>query len=158
MQTSCRTYCRRSSFFIINARVIIALTTFCSYIHRHLRCHCISSISNVCICPQFNCCGGVTYTDWSKNMYFNCNKDNPSRERCSVPFSCCVISKDKVVFLYRLYWKVSVFFMLCFVYLYLYVFLYSDGRQHYVWPWHARTGLWWSWKPHPHQRLHRQIG
>nr|XP_046235106.1 tetraspanin-33 isoform X2 [Scatophagus argus] len=46
---------------------------------------------------EFSCCGGVTYTDWSQNMYFNCNKDNPSRERCSVPFSCCLISTDKMV-------------------------------------------------------------
>ncbi|XP_056223004.1 tetraspanin-33 [Seriola aureovittata] len=46
---------------------------------------------------EFDCCGGVTYTDWSQNMYFNCSKENPSRERCSVPFSCCIISKDKVV-------------------------------------------------------------
>ncbi|KAK2858978.1 hypothetical protein Q5P01_003598 [Channa striata] len=46
---------------------------------------------------EFDCCGGVTYTDWSNNMYFNCSKDNPSTERCSVPFSCCVISKEKLV-------------------------------------------------------------
>ncbi|XP_060885501.1 tetraspanin-33 isoform X2 [Labrus mixtus] len=46
---------------------------------------------------EFDCCGAVTYTDWSQNMYFNCKADNPSRERCSVPFSCCIISKDKVV-------------------------------------------------------------
>lgn len=46
---------------------------------------------------EFSCCGGVTYTDWSQNMYFNCTPDNPSRERCSVPFSCCLISKDKTV-------------------------------------------------------------
>ncbi|XP_018526479.1 tetraspanin-33 isoform X3 [Lates calcarifer] len=46
---------------------------------------------------EFGCCGGVTYTDWSRNMYFNCSKDNPSTERCSVPFSCCIISKEKVV-------------------------------------------------------------
>ncbi|KAM7367121.1 hypothetical protein PAMP_015045 [Pampus punctatissimus] len=44
---------------------------------------------------EFGCCGGVTYTDWSQNMYFNCSTDNPSRERCSVPFSCCITSKDK---------------------------------------------------------------
>ncbi|XP_077090585.1 tetraspanin-33 isoform X4 [Siphateles boraxobius] len=42
---------------------------------------------------QFNCCGGVSYMDWSQNMYFNCSKENPSRERCSVPFSCCLLSK-----------------------------------------------------------------
>ncbi|XP_031714630.1 tetraspanin-33 [Anarrhichthys ocellatus] len=46
---------------------------------------------------EFGCCGGVTYTDWSQNMYFNCNLVNPSRERCSVPFSCCILSKDKEV-------------------------------------------------------------
>ncbi|XP_037616231.1 tetraspanin-33 [Sebastes umbrosus] len=46
---------------------------------------------------EFGCCGGVTYTDWSNNMYFNCKPDNPSTERCSVPFSCCIISKDEDV-------------------------------------------------------------
>ncbi|KAM6895241.1 tetraspanin-33 isoform 1-T2 [Xenentodon cancila] len=46
---------------------------------------------------EFNCCGGVTYTDWSQNMYFNCSKENPSRERCSVPFSCCIFARDQVV-------------------------------------------------------------
>ncbi|XP_038595120.1 tetraspanin-33 [Micropterus salmoides] len=46
---------------------------------------------------EFGCCGGVTYTDWTQNMYFNCKTENPSRERCSVPFSCCIISKDKEV-------------------------------------------------------------
>nr|XP_020508867.1 tetraspanin-33 isoform X1 [Labrus bergylta] len=46
---------------------------------------------------EFDCCGAVTYTDWSKNMYFNCKTDNPSRERCSVPFSCCILSEDKLV-------------------------------------------------------------
>ncbi|KAM9334478.1 tetraspanin-33 [Symphorus nematophorus] len=46
---------------------------------------------------EFGCCGGVTYTDWSQNIYFNCSNENPSRERCSVPFSCCIISTDKVV-------------------------------------------------------------
>ncbi|KAG7495841.1 tetraspanin-33 isoform X2 [Solea senegalensis] len=46
---------------------------------------------------EFGCCGGVTYTDWSQNMYFSCKENNPSRERCSVPFSCCIISKDKEV-------------------------------------------------------------
>ncbi|KAL6459636.1 hypothetical protein MHYP_G00313950 [Metynnis hypsauchen] len=46
---------------------------------------------------EFACCGGLSYKDWSKNIYFNCTDDNPSRERCSVPFSCCLISKDERV-------------------------------------------------------------
>nr|XP_057933608.1 tetraspanin-33 [Doryrhamphus excisus] len=46
---------------------------------------------------QFSCCGAVTYGDWSKNMYFNCTASNPSQERCAVPFSCCIITKDEVI-------------------------------------------------------------
>ncbi|XP_061815432.1 tetraspanin-33 [Nerophis lumbriciformis] len=46
---------------------------------------------------EFGCCGAVSYGDWSKNMYFNCTPSNPSRERCSVPFSCCIVTKDKVI-------------------------------------------------------------
>ncbi|KAI7791769.1 tetraspanin-33 [Triplophysa rosa] len=44
---------------------------------------------------QFNCCGGISYMDWSQNMYFNCSKENPSKERCSVPYSCCLLAKDE---------------------------------------------------------------
>ncbi|XP_023697126.1 tetraspanin-33-like [Paramormyrops kingsleyae] len=46
---------------------------------------------------EFNCCGGVSYKDWSLNMYFNCTPENPSRERCSVPFSCCLLPKDEAI-------------------------------------------------------------
>uniref|UniRef100_A0AAY4CU10 Tetraspanin n=1 Tax=Denticeps clupeoides TaxID=299321 RepID=A0AAY4CU10_9TELE len=46
---------------------------------------------------EFACCGGVAYTDWSRNMYFNCTPDNPSNERCSVPYSCCLRSKKEAV-------------------------------------------------------------
>lgn len=49
-----------------------------------------------CPSPQFSCCGGVSYKDWSQNMYFNCTAANPSRERCSVPFSCCLRDTDEV--------------------------------------------------------------
>ncbi|EAW83713.1 tetraspanin 33, isoform CRA_b [Homo sapiens] len=30
-------------------------------------------------------------------MYFNCSEDNPSRERCSVPYSCCLPTPDQAV-------------------------------------------------------------
>ncbi|KAL2102644.1 hypothetical protein ACEWY4_001812 [Coilia grayii] len=45
---------------------------------------------------EFGCCGAVSYRDWSMNMYFNCS-DSRSKESCGVPFSCCLISKDKSV-------------------------------------------------------------
>jgi len=43
---------------------------------------------------EFKCCGLSSdgYKDWSKNQYFNCTErkdDNPSAERCGVPYSCC---------------------------------------------------------------------
>ncbi|XP_069048519.1 tetraspanin-33 isoform X1 [Lepisosteus oculatus] len=46
---------------------------------------------------EFSCCGAVSYKDWSQNLYFNCTPENPSRERCSVPFSCCLMSEDEAV-------------------------------------------------------------
>ncbi|NXA82406.1 TSN33 protein, partial [Thryothorus ludovicianus] len=46
---------------------------------------------------EFSCCGGVSYKDWSQNMYFNCTATNPSHERCSVPFSCCLHDTDQAV-------------------------------------------------------------
>ncbi|XP_028667344.1 tetraspanin-33 isoform X3 [Erpetoichthys calabaricus] len=46
---------------------------------------------------EFGCCGGISYKDWSQNIYFNCSAENPSRERCSVPFSCCLHSTDEAV-------------------------------------------------------------
>lgn len=44
---------------------------------------------------QWSCCGAHGPDDWNLNMYFNCTNSNPSRERCGVPFSCCV--KDPAV-------------------------------------------------------------
>ncbi|XP_063164297.1 tetraspanin-33 [Candoia aspera] len=46
---------------------------------------------------EFSCCGGNSYRDWSQNMYFNCTPHNPSREYCSVPYSCCRQSKGQLV-------------------------------------------------------------
>ncbi|KAL4640737.1 tetraspanin-33-like [Arapaima gigas] len=46
---------------------------------------------------EFSCCGGISYKDWSQNMYFNCTPENPSRERCSVPYSCCLLPKDEAI-------------------------------------------------------------
>uniref|UniRef100_A0A673BLL9 Uncharacterized protein n=1 Tax=Sphaeramia orbicularis TaxID=375764 RepID=A0A673BLL9_9TELE len=38
----------------------------------------------------WSCCGAHGPDDWNLNIYFNCTELNPSRERCGVPFSCCV--------------------------------------------------------------------
>uniref|UniRef100_A0A8C5A2Z0 Tetraspanin n=1 Tax=Gadus morhua TaxID=8049 RepID=A0A8C5A2Z0_GADMO len=38
----------------------------------------------------WSCCGAHGPNDWNLNMYFNCTDNNPSRERCGVPFSCCI--------------------------------------------------------------------
>ncbi|XP_021336342.1 tetraspanin-14 isoform X2 [Danio rerio] len=38
-----------------------------------------------------HCCGAKHPNDWNMNVYFNCsNKNNLSREKCGVPFSCCI--------------------------------------------------------------------
>ncbi|KAL1477390.1 hypothetical protein MTO96_035765 [Rhipicephalus appendiculatus] len=44
---------------------------------------------------SLHCCGMTdnTYRDWNANPYFNCSPTNPSPERCSVPPSCCRITK-----------------------------------------------------------------
>ncbi|KAK1169189.1 tetraspanin-33-like [Acipenser oxyrinchus oxyrinchus] len=46
---------------------------------------------------EFKCCGYNNYTDWSRNLYFNCTQENPSRERCAVPYSCCTPVPGEVV-------------------------------------------------------------
>ncbi|KAH6930737.1 hypothetical protein HPB50_018017 [Hyalomma asiaticum] len=40
---------------------------------------------------SMRCCGFSedAFRDWNLNEYFHCASGNPSRERCSVPFSCC---------------------------------------------------------------------
>lgn len=39
---------------------------------------------------QNHCCGAKDPNDWNLNVYFNCSDSNLSRERCGVPFSCCI--------------------------------------------------------------------
>ncbi|XP_047452218.1 tetraspanin-33b isoform X3 [Mugil cephalus] len=46
---------------------------------------------------EFQCCGWNNYTDWSWNLYFNCTHENPSSERCAVPYSCCTPVPGEVV-------------------------------------------------------------
>ncbi|GAB1604468.1 tetraspanin-33 [Argonauta hians] len=43
---------------------------------------------------KLECCGmnndpNLGYKDWNSNAYFSCTTNNPSPEKCSVPFSCC---------------------------------------------------------------------
>ncbi|XP_026211839.1 tetraspanin-14 [Anabas testudineus] len=44
-----------------------------------------------------HCCGAQNPADWDKNVYFNCNETNRSREKCGVPFSCCVTDPADLV-------------------------------------------------------------
>ncbi|XP_050815066.1 tetraspanin-14 isoform X1 [Gopherus flavomarginatus] len=37
-----------------------------------------------------HCCGAQGPDDWDLNIYFNCSTESKSREKCGVPFSCCV--------------------------------------------------------------------
>uniref|UniRef100_A0A8D0BN92 Tetraspanin n=1 Tax=Salvator merianae TaxID=96440 RepID=A0A8D0BN92_SALMN len=46
---------------------------------------------------KFECCGVHTYTDWSQNIYFDCQESNPSLERCAVPFSCCAQGREAIL-------------------------------------------------------------
>ncbi|KAK2874011.1 hypothetical protein QQF64_004065 [Cirrhinus molitorella] len=47
---------------------------------------------------KFKCCGVDSYSDWSKNMYFNASDQNPSLEAYGVPFSCCIRLKNETMF------------------------------------------------------------
>lgn len=44
-----------------------------------------------CVLSQNHCCGAQEPDDWDLNDYFSCNVTNRSREKCGVPFSCCLI-------------------------------------------------------------------
>lgn len=71
-------------------RMVTDPTTCCATrcptcVSLHLRC------ASVCVViPQNHCCGAQDPSDWNKNVYFSCDDGNRSREKCGVPFSCCV--------------------------------------------------------------------
>ena len=50
-----------------------------------------------------NCCGINGPNDWQSNPYFNCS--SRAFQRCSVPFSCCVMvsSCSVVIYIYMLF-------------------------------------------------------
>lgn len=43
----------------------------------------------------FQCCGVNGPEDWTANPYFNCSSQ--TFQRCSVPYSCCVLEENEVV-------------------------------------------------------------
>ncbi|CAN7941463.1 unnamed protein product, partial [Ixodes hexagonus] len=48
---------------------------------------------------SFRCCGisDQSFRDWDHNRYFSCDQENQSRERCSVPASCCRVNETTVL-------------------------------------------------------------
>ncbi|XDV24955.1 hypothetical protein PO909_028971 [Leuciscus waleckii] len=76
---------------------ICLLQTFCIILTIIFLLQLVAGVLGFVFSDKFNCCGGISYMDWSQNMYFNCSEENPSRERCSVPFSCCLLSKEESV-------------------------------------------------------------
>ena len=47
----------------------------------------MAALFPACFLPQFKCCGGEDYRDWSKNQYHDCNAPGPLA--CGVPYTCC---------------------------------------------------------------------
>lgn len=43
------------------------------------------------------CCGAQDPTDWDLNEYFRCSGSHQSREKCGVPFSCCITDPADLV-------------------------------------------------------------
>ncbi|XP_053409775.1 tetraspanin-33 isoform X4 [Nycticebus coucang] len=102
------------AILLIVVGVLMFLLTFCGYIGSLRENICLLQTFSLCLTAvfllqlaagilgfvfsdKFSCCGGISYKDWSQNMYFNCSEDNPSRERCSVPYSCCLPIPDQAV-------------------------------------------------------------
>ncbi|TSK13362.1 Tetraspanin-33 [Bagarius yarrelli] len=76
---------------------ICLLQTFCICLTVIFLLQLVAGILGFVFSDKFACCGGISFMDWSQNIYFNCTEENPSIERCAVPFSCCLMSKDEAV-------------------------------------------------------------
>ncbi|KAG8576738.1 hypothetical protein GDO81_009948 [Engystomops pustulosus] len=102
------------ALLLISVGVLMFLITFCGCIGSLRENICLLQAFSICLTlvfllqlsagivgfvfsDKFNCCGGISYNDWSQNIYFNCSSENQSRERCSVPYSCCLHNEDEAV-------------------------------------------------------------
>ncbi|XP_078421948.1 tetraspanin-15 isoform X1 [Cetorhinus maximus] len=45
---------------------------------------------------EFKCCGAEDFTDWSTNIYHNCEGRATGPLACGVPYSCCIRNKTDV--------------------------------------------------------------